>query len=168
VTTPLGFNRRSLAFYSSARGSVANRESTADFVAALRAHATALGLDELGLNLQDINQLRSAAVRQRTAQERFQASSDANAIDNTMIGAPPFGRSLEAQAAQPIYEVGINLHVANDEGEVTTQYTQVRFTGDMTMSKADLLAAVQYDAEALAQGYGGNYAGHDVIEITAR
>lgn len=168
MTTPSGFNRRSLLFYGAARGAVAVRASTAEFVAALRAGASQLGLDELGLNLQAINALRSAAVAQRTAQENFQAAPEVNAIDASMIGQVPYGRGLAEQAALPIYEVGIQLHTTDDTGEVTSRYTSVRFTGQLEMTKADLLAQVQQDAEALADNYGESYAGHDVVEITAK
>lgn len=167
MTTPSGFNRRSLLFYGAARGAAAERASTAEFIAALRAGASALGLSELGLNLQSINQLRSAAVRQRNAQERFQRAPDVNAIDASTIGQVPYGRGLAEQAALPIYQVGIQLHTIDDEGEVSSRYTTVRFTGQLEMTKADLLGQVQQDAEALADNYGESYAGHDVVELTA-
>lgn len=167
MTTPSGLPTRALQFYGAARGAVAGRVSTADFYAALNNAAAAFGQEGHGLSFQEVNQLRSAAVGVRNAAERFQRVPEANAIDARMISVPPYARSLDDRNAQPIYNVGINLHTTDDEGNVTSSYRTVRFTGLMNYTKADLLTLVQQDAEALAETYGTEYAGHDVLELLA-
>lgn len=167
MTTPSGLSRRAIAFLGAARGAVAQRATTAEFYTALRAHATALQLDELGLTFHEVTQLRSAAARMRNAQDRFQAAPEANAIEANQIGRAPYGRSLDQQAAMPIYSVGITLQTMDNEGEVTTRYTQVRFTDNLPSTKGELLTAVQQDAEALADNYNEQYAGHAIVEVLA-
>lgn len=65
----------------------------------------------------------------------------------------------------PIFTVGITLHTADEDGQVSSGYRQIRFTGQLPATKSDLLSLVQQDAEALADTYGAQYAGHDVLEI---
>lgn len=168
MTTPSGFPLRALYFWGAARGAVAQRVGTADFYAALNNAATAFGLPGHGLSFQTVNQLRSAAATVRNASERFDRAPAGNAIDASMIGVPPYARSLDAQAAMPVYHVGINLTTADMQtGEQSTDYRIVQFTGQLPATKADLLAQVQLDAEQLASVYGTDYVGHDVQEILA-
>lgn len=167
MTTPSGLPLSTLQYWGAARGAVANRVSTADFYGALRDAATSFGAESHGLSFQEVNQLRSAAVGVRNAAERFSRAPEANAIDARMIAVPPYARSQDARNDQPIYQVGITLHTANDDGEVSSDFRYVRFTGQMNLTKGDLLQLIQEDAEALADTYGTTYVGHDVAELLA-
>lgn len=168
MTAPSGLPLSALQYWATARGAVGARLSTADFYQALRDAAVTFPGNASIPNFTTVNQLRSAAVSVRNAQEAFQRSPDSNAIDASMIGRVPYGRSLDAQAALPIYHVGINLTTADmDTGEATTNYRMVQFTGSLPATKDELLRAIGQDAEALADTYGQLYAGHDVIEILA-
>lgn len=168
MTTPSGLPLSALQYWGVARGAVANRVSTAEFYSILRAQAEILGPNANIPDFATVNQLRSNAVQARNAQERFQRSPGANVIDASMIARVPYGRSLDAQAAMPIYHVGINLHTVDmGTGEQSSQYRIVQFTGALAISKDELFNQVGQDAEALADAYGQTYAGHDVIEILA-
>lgn len=168
MTTPSGLPRAALQFWGAARGAVANRVSTAGFYQALHDAAGGFGLDAHGLTFSDVTQLRSAAVRVRNAAEAFDRAPASYAIDHRMIGQVPYGRDLAAQAATPIYQVGVNLTTVDLEtGETSTDYRQVRFTNSLPATKQDLLDAIQQDAEALADTYGQAYAGHSITEVLA-
>lgn len=168
MTTPTGLPRATLQFYPNARGAVGQRVSTAGFYDALREAGATFGAAQGGLTFSDVNALRSAAAQERNAAERFARTPESNAIDATMISRAPYGRSLAAQAAMPIYQVGIQLRTSDrDTGEITERYTTVQLTGQLPPTKADLLAQVGQDAQALADAYAESYAGHDVIEIRA-
>lgn len=168
MTTPSGFPQRALQYWGTARGAVAQRVSTADFYQALNDAATTFGLESHGLTFQEVNQLRSAAAGVRNAAERFDRAPDTNAIDARMIGVVPYARSLDARNDQPIYQVGVNLHTTDLDGNTDTRFVYVRFTGQMNLTKGDLLQLVQQDAEQMALDYGVQYAGHDVLELQAR
>lgn len=167
MTTPNGLPLSALQFLGVARGAVAGRASTAEFYQALKDAAATFPGDQSIPTFRAANQLRSAAVQMRNAADAFQSAPAETAITPDRIGVAPYARSLAEQAAAPIFTVGINLHLADNEtGEITSQYTQVRFTG-VAMTKGNLLELVQQDAEALADNYGMAYAGHDVLELVA-
>lgn len=168
MTTPSGLPLSALQYWGVARGAVGARMSTADFFRTIREAAAAAGPNASTPDFATINQLRSAAASVRNAGEAFQRSPESNAIDAAQIGRVPYGRSLQAQAAMPLYHVGVNLTTANLEtGETSTAYRIVQFTGALAPTKAELFAAVGQDAEALADAYGEAYVGHDVVEILA-
>lgn len=167
MTSPSGIPRSAFQFYSTARGAVAQRASTADFYTALRNAGTVIGTNQGGLSFGDVNALRSVAAQERNAAERFQRMPESNAIDASQISRAPYGRTLEAQAATPIYQVGITLTTQDQEGNQVERYTTVQFTGQLPGTKAELLAQVNYDAQALADNYNEFYVGHDVLEVRA-
>jgi hypothetical protein len=168
LTSPSGIPRAAFQFYGAARGAVAQRASTADFYSALRNAGATFGAGQGGLTFGDVNAIRSAAAQERNSAERFQRMPDANAIDASQISRAPYGRSLEAQASMPIYQVGINLTTINKEtGESVNRYTTAQFTGQLPATKGELLAQVQQDAQALADNYDEFYIDHSVIEIRA-
>lgn len=163
-----GLSNRALAFYGAARGAVALRASTAEFFQAITDAAQAFGYESHGLSFAEVNQLRSAAVRVRNAADRFNRADGSTVLDASMIGREPYGRSLDQQAAQPLYHVTITLHTADPmTGDISSEFRRVQFAGDLAISKDDLLAALDQDAQQLADTYGQTYAGHDVIEILA-
>lgn len=168
MTTPSGLPLSALQYWGAARGAAAQRVSTADFYAALNNAAASFGAESHGLTFQQVNQLRSAAVGVRNAAERFQRAPEVNAIDARMIGVVPWARGLDARNALPIYQVGINLHTVDLDGNQDTRFVYVRFTGQLDITKSDLLTFVQQDAEQMALDYGVQYAGHDVLELQAR
>lgn len=168
MTTPSGLPRAALQYYPAARGAVAQRASTADFYQALRDAGTQFGDNAGALSFTDVNTLRSAAVQERNAAERFARAPEHYPVDASMISRAPYGRELAAQAALPIYQVGINLTTADrDTGEQITRYTTVQFTGQLPGSKGDLLAQIAQDAQAYADNYEEAYAGHTVVEVRA-
>lgn len=168
MTTPSGLPLSALQYWGVARGAVSARLSTADFYAALRSAAEGFGPDVKIPDFATVNQLRSAAAQVRNSGEQFRKAPGSNTIDASQIGRVPYGRSLEAQAAMPIYHVGINLHTVDlNTGEQSSAYRVVQFTGALSMTKDELLSAAGQDAEALADAYGQTYAGHDVVEILA-
>lgn len=167
MTTPSGLPRRALAFFPSARGAAAQRMSTADFYQALRDAGATFGNAPGGLSFQDVNQLRGAATGLRNAAERLARAPESNAIDATMIGVTPYARGLAEQATMPLYHVGVTLNTITNEGDEQSRYTVVQFTGQLPPTKGELFAAVQRDAQALADAYEEQYAGHSVVEILA-
>lgn len=168
MTTPSGLPRAALQYYPAARGAVGQRASTADFYQALRDAGTTFGPNAGALSFTDVNALRSAAAQERNAAERFQRAPDHYAVDASMISRAPYGRELAAQAAMPIYQVGINLTTAHTEtGDETSRYVTVQFTGQLPATKAELMEQIGLDAQAYADNYGESYAGHDVVEIRA-
>lgn len=168
MTTPSGLPLSALQYWAVARGSVAGRDSTAQFYDKLREAAVQFGDVGKIPDFATVTQLRSAAVSVRNAQERFQRSPTGNNIDASQIGSVPYGRSLEAQATMPIYHVGLNLTTADrDTGETTTEYRVVQFTGSLPDTKEELLGLVGQDAQALADTYGSTYIDHNVVEILA-
>lgn len=167
MTTPSGLPQKALQFYGVARGAVANRVSTADFYGALNDAASQFGLEGHGLDFATVTQLRSAAVRVRNAQEAFDRAPGGSAITGDQIGVEPYARSQADRNDSPIYQVGINLHTTDQEGNVSTDYRRINLVGQLNMTKDDLLTLVQQDAEAMAQIYGTEYAGHDVLELLA-
>lgn len=168
MTTPSGLSGYALAFFGAARGAVAQRVNTAGFYQALRDAGATIGTSQGGLSFSDVNALRSSAAGIRNAQEAFGRAPSEYAIDASMIGRVPYGRPLAEQNAQPMFTVGINLHTADSEGEITSDYRAIRFTGQLPATKADLEALIAQDAEALADTYNAQYAGHDILEILAR
>lgn len=168
MTTPSGMSRYALAFFGAARGAVAQRISTAGFYQALRDAGATIGTSQGGLSFQDVNALRSSAAQIRNAQDAFNRAPAEYAIDATMIGRVPYGRPLGEQATQPMFTIGIQLHTADLNGEISSDYRAIRFTGQLPATKADLESLIAQDAEALADTYNAQYAGHDVLEILAR
>lgn len=168
MTTPSGLPLSALQYWGVARGSVAARASTAEFYSALQEAAAQFGPDVRIPDFATVNQLRSAAVSVRNAQEQFQRMPDSNAIDASQIGRVPYGRSLDAQAAMPIYHVGVNITTSDRKtGAESTDYRVVQFTGTLPETKDELLRLVGQDAEELANTYGVDYLNHDVVEILA-
>lgn len=167
MTTPSGLSRAALQYWGAARGAASSRANTQDFYQALRDAATSFGEDSHGLSFGEVTQLRSSAVQVRNAAERFSRAPEENAIDARMIGVVPYGRTQDAKNALPIHQVGVNLDVADEDGNITSKYIQVRFTGNLEMTKGELLTLVQQDAEQAARDYGLEYAGHTVTEILA-
>lgn len=167
MTTPSGIPRASLQWLGAARGAASNRASTADFYQALRDAGALIGKNQGGLTFGEVNQLRSAAASLRNAQERFQRAPDGDALDASHIGQAPYGRSLDKQAAMPIYNVGITLNTITNEGDDRSRYTTITFTGQLPPTKAELLLQVEQDARAYADQYEEEYAGHDIVEILA-
>lgn len=167
MTAPGGLPLKALQFYGAARGAVAQRASTADFYAALQAAAVGFGQETHGLDFKTVTQLRSAAVSVRNASEAFDRAPGGSVILAEHIGVEPYARSLADRNAMPLYQIGINLTTIDLEGNETTDYRRIQFTGQLNLTKNDLLTLVQQDAEALAQVYGVEYAGHDVLELLA-
>lgn len=168
MTTPSGLPLPALQFWGAARGAAAGRANTQQFYAALNDAAAAQGMAGHGLSFATVTQLRSAAVQVRNSAEAFTKAPGGSAITADQISVPPYARSLADRNAMPLYHVGINLTTADDEGNVSTDYRTVQFTGQLPPTRDALLLAVQQDAEALADTYGTQYLGHDVIEILAR
>lgn len=167
MTTPSGLPVSALQYWGVARGAVSARASTAEFYGALNDAAESFGNGGHGLSFQEVNQLRSAAVGVRNASESFLKTAADTVISARQIAVPPYARSQDDRNSSPMYSVGIMLHTMDDEGETTSAYRQIRFTGQMDFTKGDLLALVQQDAEALADAYSQQYAGHDVVELVA-
>lgn len=168
MTTPSGLPIRALQFFGAARGAVNQRVSTRDFYAALNAAATQFGLESHGLTFQNVNQLRSAAASVRNAAEALARAPETNAISAQEIGVTPYARSQADRNAMPIYHVGINLTTSDMQtGETTTDYRRVRFTGQLPATKGELMRFLAQDAEALAETYGNDYVGHQLVEILA-
>lgn len=167
MTTPSGLPLKALQYWGTVRGAVAQRASTADVWGAIRDMAAASGLPNLGISLQDFNQLRSAAVGVRNAGETLAKAPAEWGLNSSMIGVTPYARSLADRANTPQWSVGMYHTTADLEGNESTDYRMVRFTGQLPATKADLELALEQDAEALADKYGRTHVGIESYELLA-
>lgn len=157
MTTPSGLPKKALQWWGVASGAVNQRASTADVWAAINSAAAAQGQDSAGITLQGFNQLRSAAVQVRNSAAALTAGQDANGIDASMIGKAPWGRPIGDQNAAPQYQLRF-LHTTTDmAGNEESAYRTIVFTGQLSATKAELLAQVERDAEALADKYNTDH-----------
>lgn len=165
VTTPSGLSRSALQYWGVASGAVADRAGTADVWAAINAHATSMGRDTAGLSLSDFNQLRSAAAGVRNSGEALAAGRAESAITGDMIGTPPWARTLGEQNAQPLFQARFQHTTTDLDGNESTDWRTVTFSGGLPATHGDFMTALGHDAEALADKYGTAHVGIDSITL---
>lgn len=155
-----------LAYWGTIQASVAQRQSTAQLWDAVRSAAEIDGKPLSGVGAVDMNVLRSIAAEQRTALDNLNGARLDQAIDPTMIARDVSSRPLGEQNAAPSWLVRFEHDVIID-GQLTTLWRTSTFDGFLPATKANLLATVTSDAEALADDYGVTHAGVGRMFISA-
>lgn len=153
MTTPSGLPRKALQYWTSVYGAVNQRASTADVWAAIRNQVESVHGSSFGITLQDFNQLRSQAVAVRNSVEHFNGSPLESGLTGESIGQVPWQRDQGTRNASPIYQVRFAHTTVNEQGDESTDYRSVTFTGGLPETKQALIDAVNRDAEALADNY---------------
>lgn len=131
-------------------GGAAARLSTSDMFANIRDRASDLGLPSVGVSAVAISQLRSYASRMINAANTLNGSDPSLALASGMISEPPWSRSTVEQATMPIYHVGFDHTIQNDEGIVTTVRQTIIITGTLPSTVGELNGLVAQEAALLA------------------
>jgi hypothetical protein len=146
--------------------SVAQRASTADLWAAVRAGAQIEGNQLTGVRVQDMNVLRSIAASQQRSISSLQSLLPGNALDARNIGRDLSSRSLQDQSLAPRWIVRFE-HDVVVQGQLQTLWRSSVFEGQLPSTKGDLMNALESDAAELAKDYDVTHVGIGRFSIAA-
>lgn len=159
--------RRAMQYWGPVESVTLAGGSTADLWAAINAHATALGYESAGISATDVNWLRQRAGANRAAISRLEQLGPDDRIDGNQIGQAPWGRSLDKQAAVPMWSVRFEHQFNDANGDEQTAWRTSTFTGSIPRSRRELEAALNEDGENLAREYEIEHVGIGAYNITA-
>jgi len=140
-------------------GGAAQRLSTQDLFDNIRTRAADLGLPSVGVSASAISTLRGYASRMIASAGRLNGAPADRTIDATMLAAPPWARSAADQAAMPVYHVGFDHTIQDDEGNLTTVRQTIVLTGVLPSTVGELTGLVESEAALMASESPGTSAG---------
>jgi hypothetical protein len=154
-----------LAYWGNIQSAVAARASTAELWATVRDAAAADNFDISPANAVDMGQLRSLAAGNRNASAAFNAASENQSLDSSMIGSELYTPNESNPAAERLYLVRFQQTVLEDEAETTIWRTDM-FRGLLPPTKSDLMAQLDNDAQNLADEYNQTHIGIGDVAIS--
>lgn len=140
-------------------GGAAAKLSTQDLFDNIRQRSADLGLPSVGVSATAISTLRGYASRMIASAAKLNGTNSSQPIDSTMIAAPPWARSAADQAAMPIYHVGFDHTIQDDQGNLTTVRQTIVLTGVLPSTVGELSGLVATEAALLASESPGTSAG---------
>lgn len=156
-----------LAYWGEIEYAAANRLTTADLWASLRAAAAELGQESPGVTVQQVNEVRHLATGIQAASRRLERIDPSSSIrDGRLIAEAPWSRSLAERSALPMYQVRYQ-HTVDGPNGVETAWRTSTFRGELPRTLGDLQDAIDEDAENLADKYGGAHVGVSAMQILA-
>jgi hypothetical protein len=158
--------RKLLAYWGEIRSGVSQRVSTAELWEIVRNAATREGVTLQGVGILDMSRMRSIAAGQRTALENLAQARPDQVITGAMIARDLSARDERLQSLAPSWLVRFE-HDVIVNGELQTVWRTSTFDNSLPLTIADLRAAVENDAEAMADDYDVSHAGIGQLEISA-
>lgn len=146
-------------YWSEIYGGAAARLSTSDMFTNIRQRAADLGLPSVGVSAAAISTLRGYATGIIRAADALGNADPSAPLDSSMIAATPWGRSLAAQNAMPVFNVAFQHTIQQDDGQTVSVWHTITFTGVLPSTVADLQEAVASEAALLARESAGTSPG---------
>lgn len=131
-------------------GGASAGQSTAQIFESIRARAADLGLSSVGVPATAISTLRGFAGRMLGASRALNAAQDSALLESKHIAEAPWSRSLNAQAAMPVYNISFNHTIQLDDGSIVDKYQTITVSGALPGSVGDLRIFVSGEAQLLA------------------
>lgn len=157
-----------MASYGAIQEAVNQRAGMGEILAAVRGAYANMPGPTPPINPADVAQLRSFAAAQRNASENLAAAPGEWGLSSDMISQTPWARDLATQAAAPEWQVRFQQTVADELGQVTTNWRSVILTGTLPATVQALYDEVEASAEAMANEYGVTHRGISSLQILAR
>lgn len=145
--------RKALAYWPQIEEAAAARMTTSELWDTIREAADELGLDEPGVTLRGVSQLRSIATTIQSSGRRLERLADSADLTGNHVAEAPWSRSMAERNAQSIYQVRYQHTTLTAEGPETNWRTSV-FYGNLPGSVGELRSAIEEDAGQLANKYG--------------
>lgn len=158
--------RRAMQYWGVIEHAARERMNTADLWAAIRDQAAAAGLDRPGVTAQDVSRLRGIAGSIRGADRQLDRANAEYGLTGAMISRAPWARDFAAMNTSPMHQVRFE-HQFTREGEPVTEWRSVMFQGALPTTVAELMAALDFDAQQMADNYGYEHVGIGAVSILA-
>jgi len=137
-------------YWSEIYGGAAQGLSTSDLFDNIRQRASDLGLPSVGVGASVISTLRSYASNMVASANRLNAASPESILDGRLLATPPWARPDQARSTLPIYHVGIDHTIQDDQGNISTVRQTIVLTGTLPATVGELQALIQGEAALLA------------------
>jgi hypothetical protein len=145
-----------------------NRTGSASFISIAASLAREAGGSISFNTAKALPVLYGYASRIRNAGETVRSAPDETYIGPEHVAVPPWAREERSQLANPIWHVTYLFTSANSAGIVSQEYkTSVFQGGGFPQTVGDLKAAIQEDAQALADKYQVNLLNVDLHQVLA-
>lgn len=167
--------RSVLQYWGAISHAVAERASTADVVAAIRADAGIPTGPIPGFSLQGLNEIRSQAATIRNASESLSSSLALAArtgldqtIDSRMISTAPWSRDPAVVSSLANFQVRFEYQTTDPAGNVTSTWMTAMFPPDRMPATTDaLLSELGTYGNLSGSAPQGDFSGLGTIEILA-
>lgn len=137
-------------YWSEIYGGAAQGLSTSDLFVNIRQRAADLGLASVGVGANAVSTLRGYAGRMLGAARSLNAANDASVLGAGMIAEAPWSRPLAEQNTLPIYHVGVDVTIQQEDGSVIGKRQTIGITGSLPPTVGDLRSYIQQQAALLA------------------
>lgn len=131
-------------------GGANNHLTTTDLFTNIRQRAIDLGLPSVGVSASTISTLRGIAGGIISAADRLNSALTTDPITSSLISEPPWSRSAQEQAAMPVYHVGFDHTIQDDEGNTLVARQTIVITGALPSTVGELQDLVASEAQLLA------------------
>lgn len=155
-----------LAYWPQIQHAAATGMTTADMWATIRASAAELGLESPGVTVQGVSTLRGIASGIERTAASLNRADDGRRLISDMISTPPWSRGPGVRAADRVYQVRFQ-HTTLQDGQPSTDWRTVTFTGRLPRTVGELRQLAEGDAIQLARKYNGEHAGIDAMQLFA-
>lgn len=153
-------------------------ESRADTAAVVQSIRDREGIPEgpiPGFTLQGLNEIRSAAVSVRTAEQSFgaaladsQRTGQAVAIDSSMMAVAPWARGEQVLTAMATYQVQFQVQTLNALGEAESTWLTAMYPGGiLPATTGELIDALGTYGQLSGSLPQGDFAGIGDVRIMA-
>jgi hypothetical protein len=144
---------RALKYWGNILAAASSGATTAELWQAIHAQQQQYGLETPQASATDVAILRGYANRIMNAASAYASASGDAALTAEMMGIAPYtDRSYQSISANPVYQVRFLNRVQRPDGSIVESYqTSVFQASDMPSTKDDLNAAIQFNADQLAQ-----------------
>lgn len=158
--------RAGLRYFGAIWGAVEQHAPTAAIWDAIKGASASFGVETAGIDVRAVNQLRAMAADLRNSRDALTRAEDHHALDSTMIGTAPWSRDLGQQNALGMWQARFE-HKFIENGLPQSEIRTIVFTSGLPVTAGDLRAAVEDDAESLADKYGTEHVGVGAITLIA-